>query len=124
MTDVVLAESNELGREQMPSTKSKINIKEEVLDLVKHLKGYSESRMPFTYHHDFIRNVTSRYGTSRGEVASAFRGASEDHLYSIAFRYLFSSQDPIDVVCLPTQIYNRCRTVLAISADCLAKVEL
>lgn len=63
------------------------SIKEQVLYLCKFIV-HSESRMPYTYHHDYLREYGAGIGgLSRGQIAS-MHDFSDDELYSIAFLQL------------------------------------
>jgi len=61
-------------------------IRQKVERLSKSISGFSESRMPYTYHHDYIRSHVKGYqDNSRSDIARLFEDVSEEHLYSIAF---------------------------------------
>lgn len=58
----------------------------------------SESRMPYTYHHDYLREYGSGMGgMSRSDIA-ALEEFSIDELYSIAFLQLIEHRSGADII--------------------------
>ena len=75
-----------------------MNIVKTVIGLSELLPTYSESRMPYTYHHDKMRQSFPNIYESRADVARAFSGAKDDRLYAIAFMYLLENESIVDVL--------------------------
>lgn len=80
------------------------SVKEMVMSLLRDLK-YSETRMPYTYHHDLMREKFSRF-ESRAEVAHYFEDVDDDHLYSIAYLYVLKQQCPLHVLKICSDMYG------------------
>lgn len=73
------------------------SISEQVLYLCRFII-HSESRMPYTYHHDYlIMHGSSMGGMSRGDIA-AIEEFSADELYSIAFLQLLEHRSGADII--------------------------
>ena len=53
---------------------------------------HSESKVPYTYHHDYMReNVASFSGMSRSDVASITTRHTEEQLYAVALTYIINN---------------------------------
>ena len=59
------------------------------------LLSHSADRVPYTYHHDYIRNVFP--DLSRADVAS-MKNWSEEELYATALTGLLKSTEPLDAM--------------------------
>lgn len=69
----------------------KDSIKERVMDILNSgVIHYSKSRMPHTYHHDYIIEKTN-YILSRSDVAYMSSSADDYEMYGLAFIYLVES---------------------------------
>lgn len=72
------------------------SIKEQVLYLCKFIV-HSESRMPYTYHHDYLINHGDMSYFSRSQIAE-LDDFSDDELYSIAFLQLLEHRSGADII--------------------------
>ena len=59
-----------------------MSIKDKVLSEIAHIP-HSPGRVPYTYHHDFVRQRLYDKGLSRSDVAKM--PASEDELYACCY---------------------------------------
>lgn len=75
-------------------------------DNVEALLAYlpvSPSRVPYTYHHDYLRTQVEKYsGMSRSEVANLTTGESEDELYAFCFLGSLRELDEFGILFLNT----------------------
>lgn len=59
---------------------------------------HSPTRIPYTYHHDYLRGeIYSKQNYSRGDIA-AIKNWSEEELYSTALVYLLKDLNPLDII--------------------------
>ena len=75
-----------------------MNVKEEVRRLACKFPGFSECRLPYTYHHDMMRITFSDKYESRSDVAEAFRGYPDEHLYAVAMLHLIKTAEGDDIL--------------------------
>jgi len=67
---------------------------------------HSESRMPYTYHHDAIRVFTrDKTGVlhSRSDIAGISSNTSQEELYTIALFHVLNDLKPVDWLCIPSK---------------------
>lgn len=73
------------------------SISEQVLYLCRFILN-CESRMPYTYHHDYLReHGKGMENMSRGDIA-AIEEFDDDELYSIAFLQLLEHRSGADII--------------------------
>lgn len=81
--------------QQRKSEGYKINI-DDVKSIILKIP-HSESRMPYTYHHDYLRNQKTKFnGMSRSDIAS-MHDSNEIELYSVALVYLLNTELQITI---------------------------
>lgn len=99
-----------------------------IVDMVKELApvlpGYNASRMPYTYHHDYIRiNVDKFSGWSRSEIADHFRDICDDELYAVALLFLVQNCFADEILNLPNYVLDKIRVVIHYAQRHLRKME-
>ena len=97
----------------------------ELIDRIKveasKLKSYSAMRMPYTYHHDFmIANNPKYMYKSRSDVAEDFSSADLQDVYAVAFVYLISISDQIELASLGIDSIS---SISALLSDCAYAVK-
>jgi len=93
------------------------SIKDEVLSIVPLFTQYTESRMPYTYHHDYLRSTSKIFkNKSRSEVAQLRSDASVDELYALAFLQLIELQHLNEISKLDT---DKILKIVSLNKRCL-----
>lgn len=72
----------------------------EVFEMIPH----SETRVPYTYHHDSLRPLTTKLGEqllSRGDIAFLTRGSSDAERYATALLYVLETLDAKSLLTIP-----------------------
>lgn len=72
--------------------------KERILEVIKKLP-HSETRVPYTYHHDYIRQQSQKMlGSSRSEVAILAKDTSEEAIYATALVQIVLECSPFELI--------------------------
>lgn len=85
-----------------------VNIKatcEEILSKIQH----NENRLPYTYHHDYLRPKLTKLGTpllSRGDVAFLTRESSDSERYACALLMVIEYTSAVELLTLPREYAN------------------
>lgn len=72
----------------------------EVFEMIPH----SETRVPYTYHHDYLRPLTTKLGErllSRGDIAFLTRGSSDAERYATALLFVVDTLDAKSLLTIP-----------------------
>ena len=78
---------------------------------------HSECRVPYTYHHDYLRMYTSKFkGCSRSEVASN-NIENTDELYAVALTLLLDELKFADTMYLTKDDIDICKKAIAITEN-------
>lgn len=92
---------------EMEETKTTDAIPVDIADVIKKLP-HSESRVPYTYHHDYLRqNCQSFAGKSRSEVAQ-LHSSDMLELYATALVAVLGESDWQDIFNLSLQDIKVC----------------
>jgi hypothetical protein len=92
----------------------------EVIDKLPH----SKSRVPYTYHHDYLRfHSTFFENMSRSEVASSHT-ADDDELYAVALTQLLSELGADSIYHIYSEDVLICKKAKEITDAALARYEL
>ena len=82
---------------------------------------HSEGRVPYTYHHDYLRmNVDKFKGCSRSEVASKHT-ENKDELYAVALTQLIDELDFRDTMYLSSDDINVCWKAIGITESVVSR---
>jgi hypothetical protein len=82
---------------------------------------HSESRVPYTYHHDYLRMNVDRFkGCSRSEVASKHT-ESKDELYAVALTQLLDELNFRDTMNLSNDDIEICKKAIEITENVVSR---
>ena len=82
---------------------------------------HSEGRVPYTYHHDYLRmNVSTFKGSSRSEVASN-HNENTDELCAVALTELLNEIKPVDMMNLTSDDFEICKKAIQITKDVVSR---
>ncbi len=89
----------------------------EVIDKLPH----SKSRVPYTYHHDYLRQHSKKYEyMSRSEVASSHT-SNDIELYAVALTQLLSELGSDVIYHINSEDLTICKKAKEITDDVLAR---
>ena len=92
----------------------------EVIDKLPH----SKSRVPYTYHHDYLRFHSTVFARmSRSEVASSHT-ADDTELYAVALTQLLSEFGVNSIYLLSSEDLSICKKAKEITDEALARYKL
>ena len=82
---------------------------------------HSECRVPYTYHHDYLRmNVDMFKGSSRSDVASR-HNESKDELYAVALTQLLDELNFSDTMNLSNDDIDICKKAIEIAENVVSR---
>ena len=82
---------------------------------------HSEGRVPYTYHHDYLRcNVAKFNGFSRSEVASGHK-ENEIELYAVALTQLLDEVNFRDTMDLNSEDIIACKKAIEITENVVSR---
>lgn len=82
---------------------------------------HSEGRVPYTYHHDYLRmNVEKFKGCSRSEVASGHI-ENKDELYAVALTQLLDELKFADTMDLTKDDIDICKKAIEITENVVSR---
>lgn len=100
------------------------SIKDLVLQVAPLLPKYTATRMPYTYHHDYLRMYVDKFkGTSRAFVAEECKNATDDELYAVAFVQIISELDGSDLLSIDSEDQLLVRDVFRKAKEIITKLE-
>jgi len=82
---------------------------------------HSECRVPYTYHHDYLRMNTKKFkGCSRSEVASNHT-ENKDELYAVALTQLLDELQFQDTMNLSSDDIEFCKKAIEITENVVSR---
>ena len=99
-----------------------MNIVDQIKQVISKIP-HSESRVPYTYHHDYLRQTILYKNCSRGEIAE-LKNWDEDQLYAAALCQIIDEIGVIGMMELESEDMAICRQAMAITKDYINSLSL